>query len=346
MLKGLRKLYNDMQTSIETEIWAMRVLERIRNGTFSEDSLVECKREISDHYKVARRIAGHCNAERGETVLWLIGVDERNGITGWSRPDMASLLPQIWSHFEGDAPVTNIVNITQGDVKLTALAFHSTRPPYIVKNPDHGTKGHVIDREIPWRDGTRIRTARREEVMMLLLEHSLAPQIEIFGGTAMKSRFRSVENPSPDGEIEVMVQLDFYVMPRSLNPIVIPHHRIVGSFSDVQRSVSVSDFQNYRFSTQENRNRLGSAFRGALSQRQVPQVVVRNESEPNVVNTSSELRINRAARIELNVQTKFPSSVWERENSFSIDFTLYAGPEKTPIRISADSIAKASNESS
>ena len=46
-------------------------------GIFSEDDRVELKGEWpTDIPKAARRIAGHANASGGQSVLWVIGLDE------------------------------------------------------------------------------------------------------------------------------------------------------------------------------------------------------------------------------------------------------------------------------
>ena len=168
-----------MKTAREIELWALEILERVAHGDFHEDSLVELKRELPDPYKTARRIAGHCNAARGETVLWIIGVDENAGVTGRHPVDLANTLPSIWQHFESEPPESCEVSIGFSDTACTALAFSALRVPYMVKNPSFGREaGHVIESEIPWRDGTRIRTARRDEVLRLLIDYSHSPQVE------------------------------------------------------------------------------------------------------------------------------------------------------------------------
>ena len=65
------------------EAWALQVVDRIKAHQPNEDSRVECKRVwIAEHWEVARQLAGHANAARGEVLLWLIGVDEIDGVIG------------------------------------------------------------------------------------------------------------------------------------------------------------------------------------------------------------------------------------------------------------------------
>ena len=49
--------------------------------------------------------------------------------------------------------------------------------PFVVKNPLHGTAGHVIASEVPWRDETRVRTARKHELRTLLAPRLTVPEI-------------------------------------------------------------------------------------------------------------------------------------------------------------------------
>ncbi len=86
---------------IEIESWALRVLEKVEKHSPIEDSLVELKTTWIDAAKAARRIAGHANAARGESILWLIGVDEENGIVGANHQELSNWLSTVQSHFDG-----------------------------------------------------------------------------------------------------------------------------------------------------------------------------------------------------------------------------------------------------
>ena len=62
----------------ELEFWILGVADTVALGQQVEDARVECKRDWPDPgYRTARRLAGHLNAASGESVLWVIGVDER-----------------------------------------------------------------------------------------------------------------------------------------------------------------------------------------------------------------------------------------------------------------------------
>ncbi len=61
----------------QVEGWALRVVEDVLAKRKTEDARIELKAAWPDPPDGARLIAGHLNASRGHSVLWLIGVDEK-----------------------------------------------------------------------------------------------------------------------------------------------------------------------------------------------------------------------------------------------------------------------------
>jgi hypothetical protein len=93
-----------MRTS-EIDAWALRVIERVEKNEPHEDDRVELKAEWPESpSEAARRIAGHANQMRGEPFLWLIGVDERRGVVGADKNNLANWWPQVESQFDGPVP--------------------------------------------------------------------------------------------------------------------------------------------------------------------------------------------------------------------------------------------------
>lgn len=326
----------------EIETQALRALERLQKGQFREDSLVELKRELPDSvFKVARRIAGHCNAASGQTVLWIIGADEKDGIVGWQAPDLAEYLPRVWSHFHSERPETQAVALEFSGKPCTAFGFYAARPPYLIKNPEFGgTAGHVIENEIPWRDGTRVRTARRDDVMRLLTDYAISPDIEVFGGSVFQLSRRPNEDQPPAGYVMLGVHLEFYIMPRSADPIIVPHHRIRAELSDRSNQTSSRDFSGYRFDSRESRFR---SARGLLRRATTPQVVVNAAPDDSVNDTGSELIISRPAHVDCYADTPFPFAAWEAHDEFKLELILPAGPDRVPFSVRSDAIKKRSN---
>src|SRR5262249_4597625 len=136
-----------------------------------EDSRVELKAKWPDEpAKAARRIAGHANAARGEHILWLIGVDEVNGVSGADHQEMADWLAGVSKQFDGLAPRCYDLNVpTKNGKTVVALLFETNRAPFVVKNPYYGRrKDDPISLEVPWREGTKVRSAARSDLMLLL----------------------------------------------------------------------------------------------------------------------------------------------------------------------------------
>ena len=106
------------------------------------DSFLELKREwIPPNAKAARRIAGHANAARGENILWIIGVDEKEGVIGVNASELASWYSAVESSFNELVPRMLPLNIPVNGVIVVALLFETDRAPFVVKNPVHGVSG-------------------------------------------------------------------------------------------------------------------------------------------------------------------------------------------------------------
>ena len=147
----------------EIKTWALEIVEAVLSGKPGEDSRVECKASWMDAKSIARQFAGHANAAKGESILWLVGVNDKAGvITGADRKELANWYPQLVKEFEGIAPcLTTDVNIELEGKTVVALLFETTNAPFIIKVPGS-------DRlEIPWRQGTRTRSATRAEILRI-----------------------------------------------------------------------------------------------------------------------------------------------------------------------------------
>lgn len=156
----------------EIESWALKICDQVVTHKNSvEDSRVELKREWpKDPKKVARRIAGHANASKGDFIIWVIGVDEAaHSVSECSHEELANWWPQVEKHFDELAPQMTDLKIFINGVSLTVLCFETRRPPYVFKDGDK--------KEVSWREGTRVRAARRSEILLLLSEKSNLPRL-------------------------------------------------------------------------------------------------------------------------------------------------------------------------
>jgi len=217
----------------QIESWALSIIERVEAGQPIEDSRVELKSEWIPAERAARRIAGHANAARGAPILWLIGVDEEGGVVGARREDLADWYPQVQSQFDGLAPELVDHDIPLGDKTIVALLFETERAPFVVKNPCFGKEGGgAVALEVPWREATSTRSARRADLLRLLSPLQAVPDFEVIGGTLV------VRRGVREGEsfLQWLLRLDLYVEPPGEDRVVIPFHRCRATF-EVSASV-------------------------------------------------------------------------------------------------------------
>jgi hypothetical protein len=213
--------------SHEIEEWALRVIERVLAGKPVEDFRVELKGNWIDGHKAARRIAGHANAARGESILWIVGIDETQGLTDVKPADFADWWAGVQSRFDGLPPTLIELVLDVKGKSLVALLFESDRAPFLVKNP----AGGEISREVPWREGTAVRSATRNDLIKLLSPSAVMPDFEILYADVA---IRDVEHNYPNGEMRRVLELhsQIYVTPVSTERQVFPFHRSSARLTD------------------------------------------------------------------------------------------------------------------
>jgi hypothetical protein len=211
----------------EIENWVLRIIEQVQAHQPNEDFRVELKTEWIDPIKAARLIAGQANAAHGEPVLWVIGVNQELGLVGAQHMELASWYEKIKAQFDGLAPEMTDLNIPVGDRTVVALLFETDRVPFVIKNPIYGKRKGGIEYEIPWRENTATRTARRAQLLKLLSPLQKVPQLEILNGDLICS-------PLKDGSplnLEWKLHLEIYISTNQPDThIFIPYHRCKASF--------------------------------------------------------------------------------------------------------------------
>ena len=154
----------------ELKSWTIEIIDRVRSQKPVEDSRVECKSSWLEPNAIVRQFAGHANAARGELILWLIGVDEKQGtVVGVDRTELANWYPQLVKAFDSTAPTLIIdLNLNIDNKTVVALLFETGNAPFVIKVQNS-------DRlEIPWREGTRTRSATRAEVLRIFFAATAA----------------------------------------------------------------------------------------------------------------------------------------------------------------------------
>ena len=166
----------------EIELWARDIVDSVLDGQPVEDSRIELKAKWIEAEKAAPRLGGHANASRGENILWLIGVDERNSsLTNVDATEKGDWYKAVEKCFDGFAPRLLVdVNFKVNGNAIVALCFDTaTEAPFVVKSKNGGSYPEYI---VPWREGTDLRATRRENLLRILLPlyrfRSLLSEIE------------------------------------------------------------------------------------------------------------------------------------------------------------------------
>jgi hypothetical protein len=174
-----------MRDLIQLEAWVSDIVDRVKRGIAIEDDRIEFKRKWPDDpYKAARLIAGFANAARGGEVLLLVGIDPKEAPYFFNPGSIepANWFPQVFGYFTDEhTPAHRMFQIAGTEGAPVAIAFDPAGAPFLVTNPKQGTeKGEVIQAEVPWREATRVRTAKRREILSMMYRHTLVPDVEIF----------------------------------------------------------------------------------------------------------------------------------------------------------------------
>lgn len=181
-------------------------MDAVHEGNSVEDSRVELKGDWIEPHKAARRLAGHANSARGEPILWIIGLDEQVGVVDLDHDDLAEWVPQVEAYFDGISPsLTELVVPTENGPVL-ALAFETDRAPFVTKNPVFGQPGGgPVAWEVPWREGTAVRSATRAELIRLLAPLEAFPDITVLGASVTIQEREPVEPMYARGQPEVVL---------------------------------------------------------------------------------------------------------------------------------------------
>lgn len=215
--------------SHEIESWALRIIQRVEANHQKEDFLVELKKNWPDAQKAARQIAGHANAARGEPILWLIGVDENDGVTGALDQELASWWPQVRSEFNGVAPSFKVMVISWKTESVVALLFETDRRPFVIRNPLLAKQKGNIEFEVPWREGNTTRTATRNDLILLLSPIQRIPKIETL--EAKLRLFQLTDRANNEKYQRWVFTTSLYITPHTESQITIPAHNCELSFT-------------------------------------------------------------------------------------------------------------------
>jgi hypothetical protein len=218
----------------QLEAWVLSLVDAVAAGHQVEDSRVELKATFPEAKVAARRLAGHANAVESDRVLWVVGLDQTRGVVPATTLELANWWPQVLTEFDGVAPSLQDLVVPTPAGPLVALLFTTSRRPFVVKNPVFGQPGGgSISLEVPWRRGTAVCSARRDEILRLLAPRQLLPFVELLEATADVA----VHNPIDPGYGEQPTEtqrsrhlawtfnLTLYVTPQAPDLMVLPTHK-------------------------------------------------------------------------------------------------------------------------
>lgn len=172
-----------MSNRARLEHRVLQVLDALVNNRQTEDSAVELKAEwpkLDEAYDTARQLAGHANAARGEPILWIIGANQRKReVCGAASCEVKSWYEPHRKHFDGEiipGLLPELV-VPYGDKSVVVLPFDTSRAPYLIKMPH--INGVKCQFEVPYRIGAHTYTARRQDMLQILVPQSMEPIVDV-----------------------------------------------------------------------------------------------------------------------------------------------------------------------
>ncbi|MEU4216500.1 hypothetical protein [Actinoplanes sp. NPDC026623] len=205
------------------EALVISAVDAVLSGKRIEDERIECKSELMPPAK-ARQLAGAANAALGDDIIWIVGVDEAAAevVTVDSTVDLADWWAKVERCFDDQvAPgLTSLWIPLPGDRLVLALHFTTDRAPYAVKNPGGGTP----ELEIPWRAGTRTRSAKRHELLRTLL-----PTVSVPSATLLAAKGRI--SATAESALQFRGGITLYIEHLQPGAIAIPTHLMTATLN-------------------------------------------------------------------------------------------------------------------
>lgn len=303
-----------MDKNHEIEAWALSIIERVKRKKNVEDSRVELKAKFIEPENAARRIAGHANASRGAPILWLIGVDEVNGVVGVDKINFKEWFSKVKGFFNGTYPEVIDILLPVENKEVLCLYFMTNRLPFVVKNPYFGKKnGGPVSLEVPWREATEVNSATRSQLIQILSPLQEVPEIEILDGSIKLYKFES------DFTIDLSLSLYISIFE---SRIQIPFHKCT-SYINYGAKVKTIELPNIRLYPPYSHI-------GLYSKSVSTSITIESTPDEVIINGSGKMLLsanNRRAE-EIDKKIKIIKAHVELlpigfENSINLDFRLH-----------------------
>jgi hypothetical protein len=143
----------------------------------------------------------------------LIGVDQKSGVVGVLHAELSNWWSAVQAQFNELAPGMKDLVITADSRTVVALLFATDRAPFVVN-----ATGGIL--EVPWREGTRTNSAKRSDLLRLLVPTVRVPTFEILSGYFNVKRERIGSGES----LVAKISMKIYVVPVDHRRVVFPVH--------------------------------------------------------------------------------------------------------------------------
>ena len=322
----------------QIEAWALEVVERVTTGSPFEDDRVELKADWpKEHRKTARQMAGHANQAGGDTILWLIGLDEKKqAVVPTTSTEMADWWPKVERCFDELAPEHTHLAVPVSGGVVHALVLDTSRAPYLVN-----TDGQGVEREVPWRSGNKTRSARRSELLRAVVEEAQVTRLECFGGSVVFDQATdSAKMVKIPDRVTMTVHLNLYL--EATGPCTLPKHhwKAVLQVGDLDFNLSdqlrldgpsrvVPGTQASPTGFPPPRDPIGSvAYISGSGLQVLGNDAVRLDAERDTALADVAARLHNRQKVTLTLTLPLANST----RSAHIEVPLYRAPKPTPSR--------------
>jgi hypothetical protein len=221
----------------QVEARVVELVDRVLAGGRIEDDLVECKSQWPDpqNYRSARQLAGHANKAHDEPILWIIGLDEDARTLTQPLPiEVANWWAAMSSRFDQEAPELErhlVVHVGEGEA-VTALRFFTDRSPYVITR---GGEDGKLEREVPIRAGTGTRSARRDELVRLLIPAVAPPAAQLLSAKVNASYYKADDSQPERTVLSLDAEIFFQQPAMSTSVAMLPAHQMHVRIEPLQR---------------------------------------------------------------------------------------------------------------
>ncbi|MFC0532329.1 hypothetical protein [Phytohabitans kaempferiae] len=123
------------------------------------------------------------------------------------------------AEFDGESPQMKDVVVDFGGVSVVALALDAERAPFVVKNQVYGQPhGGAVSFEVPWREGTSVRSASRANLLRLLVPQGTLPTIDMIESSGWLRR-------RAEGNVSMGFTVTCYAVVPMGASVILPNHQ-------------------------------------------------------------------------------------------------------------------------